>query len=68
VLTVVGRGEDLAAARAAAEHAADAITWDGLQRRHDIAADLPLPAARPPAAGPPPAAARPHPAVPEAAR
>ena len=24
--------------------AADAITWDGLQRRHDIAADLPQPA------------------------
>ena len=44
VLTVVGRGRDLPAARAAAEHAADAITWDGLQRRHDIAADLPQPA------------------------
>jgi len=74
VLTVVGRGEDLASARAAAEHAADEITWDGLQRRHDIAADLPLPAARPliaadlplPAARPP-AAAR-HPAALEAVR
>ena len=44
VLTVVGRGRDLAAAREAAERAADAITWDGLQRRHDIAADLPQPA------------------------
>ena len=39
VLTVVGRGADLAAARAVAERAADAIAWDGLQRRHDIAAD-----------------------------
>ena len=42
VLTVVGRGRDLEAARANAERAADAISWDGLQRRHDIAADLPL--------------------------
>ncbi len=41
VLTVVGRGPTLELARAAAEEAADAITWDGLQRRHDIAADLP---------------------------
>ncbi|MGZ8528384.1 MAG: phosphoribosylamine--glycine ligase [Candidatus Limnocylindrales bacterium] len=39
VLTVVGRGADVAAARAVAERAADAIAWDGLQRRHDIAAD-----------------------------
>jgi phosphoribosylamine--glycine ligase len=39
VLTVVGRGPDLAAARATAERAADAIAWEGLQRRHDIAAD-----------------------------
>jgi phosphoribosylamine--glycine ligase len=38
VLTVVGRGVDLAAARATAEHAADAISFSGLQRRHDIAA------------------------------
>jgi phosphoribosylamine--glycine ligase len=42
VLTVVGRGADLGSARAAAESAADAIAWDGLQRRHDIAADPPL--------------------------
>jgi phosphoribosylamine---glycine ligase len=54
VLTVVGRGPDLAAARAVAERAADAIAWDGLQRRHDIAADeasgeAARPAARPPA-------------------
>jgi phosphoribosylamine--glycine ligase len=41
VLTVVGRGADLDAARAAAERAADTIGWDGLQRRHDIGADVP---------------------------
>ncbi len=38
VLSVVGRGPDIAAARAVAERGADAIAWDGLQRRHDIAA------------------------------
>ena len=27
--------------RTAAERAADAIRWDGLQRRHDIGADVP---------------------------
>ena len=42
VITVVGRGPDLAAARTAAERAADAIGWDGQQRRHDIARDLPI--------------------------
>jgi phosphoribosylamine--glycine ligase len=41
VLTVVGRGADLLRAREAAEVAAERITWDGLQRRHDIAATLP---------------------------
>jgi phosphoribosylamine--glycine ligase len=41
VLTVVGRGADLAGARELAEHAANRISWDGLQRRHDIAAALP---------------------------
>ena len=41
VLTVVGRGADLARARDVAERAADLISWDGLQRRHDIAASLP---------------------------
>jgi phosphoribosylamine--glycine ligase len=41
VLTVVGRGTDLARARDVAEGAADSIRWDGLQRRHDIAASLP---------------------------
>jgi hypothetical protein len=30
-------GQDLAAARGAAERAADSISWDGMQRRHDIA-------------------------------
>jgi phosphoribosylamine---glycine ligase len=36
VLTVVGRGEDLAAASEVAERAADSISWPGMQRRHDI--------------------------------
>jgi phosphoribosylamine---glycine ligase len=40
VLGVVGRGRDLPSARAAAEAAADGITWTGVQRRHDIAASL----------------------------
>jgi phosphoribosylamine---glycine ligase len=43
ILTVVGRGRDLAEARAAAERAADEIRWPGMQRRHDIAANLPVP-------------------------
>ncbi len=41
VLTVVGRGPDLAAARLRAETAADAISWPGMQRRRDIAAEPP---------------------------
>ena len=41
VLTVVGRGPDLAAAREQAELAADAISWPGLQRRRDIGATVP---------------------------
>ena len=41
VLTVVGRGADLVAARTAAERGAELISWDGLQRRRDIAAVLP---------------------------
>jgi phosphoribosylamine--glycine ligase len=45
ILTVVGRGQDLAEARAAAERAADEIRWPGMQRRHDIAASLPIPEA-----------------------
>jgi phosphoribosylamine---glycine ligase len=42
VITVVGCGRDLAAARAAAEGAADRIAWPGAQRRHDIGLDLPI--------------------------
>ena len=41
VLTVVGRGRDLPTARAIAGRAADTIAFDGVQHRHDIAADLP---------------------------
>jgi phosphoribosylamine--glycine ligase len=41
VLAVTGLGADIAQARNAAERAADAISWDGLHRRHDIAATLP---------------------------
>jgi phosphoribosylamine--glycine ligase len=36
VLSVVGRGADLASARASATDAADRIHAAGLQRRHDI--------------------------------
>jgi phosphoribosylamine--glycine ligase len=45
ILTVVGRGADLAEAHDRAEAAADAITWPGMQRRHDIAAGVPVGAA-----------------------
>ena len=38
VLSVVGRGPDLASARVAAEAAAGRIRFEGLQRRHDIGA------------------------------
>jgi phosphoribosylamine--glycine ligase len=38
VLALVGRGPDLIAARDQAERAADAVHWDGQQRRHDIGA------------------------------
>ncbi len=41
VLAVTGLGPDVPAARVIAERAADAITWDGMIRRHDIAATLP---------------------------
>jgi phosphoribosylamine--glycine ligase len=44
VLTVVGRGATVAAARAAAERGCESISFAGLQRRHDIATDLPEPA------------------------
>jgi phosphoribosylamine---glycine ligase len=36
VLTIVGRGSSLAAARELAERAAEAVAFDGLQRRRDI--------------------------------
>jgi phosphoribosylamine--glycine ligase len=51
VLTVVGRGVDLAAARAAAERAADEVSWAGMQRRRDIAAVIPRPVFAPAGAG-----------------
>jgi len=41
VLAVTALGSDIPAARAAAERAADAVTWDGMHRRHDIALALP---------------------------
>jgi phosphoribosylamine--glycine ligase len=41
ILTVVATGPSLAEARATAERAADEISWNGLQRRRDIAAQLP---------------------------
>jgi len=41
VVAVTGLGPDIPTARAAAERAADAITWDGQQRRRDIAASIP---------------------------
>ena len=41
VLTVVGLGASLTAAREHAERAAELVRWDGMQRRHDIAARLP---------------------------
>jgi phosphoribosylamine--glycine ligase len=37
VLAVVGTGDDLASARAAAYRGVDAITFDGMQHRTDIA-------------------------------
>jgi phosphoribosylamine--glycine ligase len=49
VLAVVALGAGIPAARAAAEEAAEHISWDGMQRRHDIAAKLPNVAATPPA-------------------
>ncbi len=42
VLTVVGRGPDQPGARAVAEAGADAISWPGMRRRHDIAAAAPV--------------------------
>jgi phosphoribosylamine--glycine ligase len=45
VLSVVGRGRTVEDARGQAERAADAISWDGLQRRHDIGSNTSQPAA-----------------------
>ncbi len=42
VLSVVGRGATLAMARDVAERAADAIAWDGMHRRRDIALHAPV--------------------------
>ena len=39
IVTVVGEGSDIAAAKAAADAAADLIGWPGARRRHDIGAD-----------------------------
>jgi phosphoribosylamine--glycine ligase len=52
ILAVVGRGPDLASARDAAELAADAISFEGCQRRRDIAADVPAVADMPAATVP----------------
>ena len=41
VLAVVGTGATISSARRAAENAAESIVWDGMQRRHDIAAVVP---------------------------
>jgi phosphoribosylamine--glycine ligase len=48
ILSVVGRGPDLAAARRQAEAAADRIAFAGMQRRNDIAAVVPATGSRPP--------------------
>ncbi|MGD0862719.1 MAG: phosphoribosylamine--glycine ligase [Candidatus Limnocylindrales bacterium] len=57
VLSVVGLGANLAAARSNAEKAADRIAWQGMQRRRDIAARLPVAAdSRAAAASPAPIA------------
>ena len=44
ILTVVGRGPDVATAGAEAESAADLVAFLGVQRRHDIGADARAPA------------------------
>jgi phosphoribosylamine--glycine ligase len=56
VLSVVGLGPSLPAARECAENAAGKVSWQGMQRRHDIAAKLP-PARPEPADSPAPIAA-----------
>jgi phosphoribosylamine--glycine ligase len=52
VLAVTALGVDVPAARARAERAADAVGWDGMQRRRDIARDLPEAAPAGPSAAP----------------
>ena len=52
VLSVVGLGSSVAAARARAETAANCISWEGMQRRHDIAANVSTPGAATAAAAP----------------
>lgn len=47
VLTIVGMGPEVAAARAVAERAASLIDFAGLQRRRDIAAAAPTPGTEP---------------------
>jgi phosphoribosylamine-glycine ligase len=42
VLTVVDVGDTLEDARLAAERGAGLISWDGMQRRRDIATDVPV--------------------------
>ncbi len=49
ILTVLGRGPDLAAARSVAEEAAETIAFEGATRRRDIAASLPDPVGEVPA-------------------
>jgi phosphoribosylamine--glycine ligase len=58
VLSVVSLGSSLPTARAGAERAADLVSWEGMQRRHDIAARLPAiaPTASEAAASPRPVA------------
>jgi phosphoribosylamine--glycine ligase len=46
VMAVVGLGPSIASARATAERAADCVTWDGMQRRRDIAQQIPGQAGR----------------------
>ena len=54
VLSVVGLGSTIGAARTNAERAADLVSWQGMQRRHDIAARPPAGAGERAAASHPP--------------
>jgi phosphoribosylamine--glycine ligase len=66
VLSVVGVGATIPAARQHAERAAALVRWQGMQRRHDIAAKLP-PAPYPPVSAPLPPIAAASPAAAEGA-